>query len=55
VLSGVFVGQQKDGNSQKVADLSNRFLAPLCSLRAVVEFAQHHPWQVNGNFGEARS
>ena len=55
VLSGVVAGQQKDCDSQKVADLSNCFLAPLCSLRAVVEFAQHHPWQINGDFGEARS
>ena len=45
LLRRVFVRQQKNAASQKFVDLSERSLSVPCSLHAIVEFAQHDPWQ----------
>jgi hypothetical protein len=54
-LGGVLVGEQNHGVCQKVADVCELFLPPLCPLGAKVKFTEHHPGQIHGgDSGEVR-
>jgi hypothetical protein len=52
---GVLVGEQNHSVCQKIVDVCELFLPPLCPLSAKVKFAEHHPGQVQGSDpGEVR-